>query len=60
MRVKIVSDGVKSRVLDADTGREIEGVVHAEWDHQVDKIPVAIIRVVEPVVDLEARGFVIG
>lgn len=33
MKLKVISDGVRTKVVDAETGRKIEGVTSVQWEH---------------------------
>lgn len=56
MKLKIISDGHRSRLVNADTGEQIEGVLAVEWSHDArrGKRPVQCTIVVEDV-GLEAE-----
>lgn len=59
MKLKIVSDGTKggTKVLDAETGRELEFVTSVEFIHFADVVPEATITVLNPLFEgtMEAK-----
>ena len=49
MKLKIISDGTiyGSRVLNAETGEEVERVRSVTWYHEANKMPYAIITLMD-------------
>jgi hypothetical protein len=59
MRVKIVSDGtspIGTRVVNAETGEELERVVSVEWRHEAGYQPNAVITDISVEAELEAEA----
>lgn len=59
IKLKIVSDGRPNgtRVIDAETGEELDWVTRVEWTHTCKDVSSAIIHVCEVAVEIDlARG----
>lgn len=54
LKLKIVSDGSSSRVVNAETGEAVLGVKSVEWQHHAGKTPTAIVTIIQPSVELLA------
>ena len=39
MKIKITSDGLRSKIVDAETGEEIKHVVRFEYSHRANELP---------------------
>ena len=45
MKIRIVSDGLDTRVIHASTGEPIEGVFKVEWISEIGSIPFGVVYV---------------
>jgi hypothetical protein len=57
MRIKIVSDGIKTQVVDAETGESIDGVLAVDWAHRgPDYLPCCTLIIESPQFEYEGEA----
>lgn len=56
MKLKIVSDGKKTTVVDADTGRVLDGVLMVDWSYSEEGGTTAMLALTGVPVELEAEA----